>query len=98
LGRPHSREARGLAVEDAGQVNTEFVGALEELSADVGIPLDDLVHTVESALASAYKRAFDVEGDVRVHLDPSSAGIEVERHLHRADGSETVEKLPVENF
>ena len=79
-------------------MNTEFVGALEELSADVGIPLDDLVRTVEAALASAYKRAFEVEGDVRVRLDPASAGIEVERHLHAADGSETVERLPVESF
>ena len=79
-------------------MNTEFVGALEELSVDVGIPLDDLLRTVESALASAYKRAFDVAGDVRVRLDPASAGIEVERHLHHRDGSETVEKLPVESF
>jgi N utilization substance protein A len=79
-------------------VNTEFVGALEELSTDVGIPLDDLVQTVESALASAYKRAFGVEGDVRVRLDPASAGIDVELHVPREDGSESVEKLPVESF
>jgi N utilization substance protein A len=79
-------------------VNTEFVGALEELSSDVGIPLDDLVHTVETALASAYKRAFDVEGDVRVRLDPSSGGIEVERRAVAPDGSETVERLPAESF
>jgi N utilization substance protein A len=79
-------------------VNSEFVGVLEELSSDVGIPLDDLVLTVESALASAYKRAFDVEGDVRVRLDPASAGIEVERHVRHEDGSESVEKLPVESF
>jgi len=79
-------------------VNTEFVGALEELSTDVGIPLDDLVRTVETALASAYKRAFDVQGDVRVRLDPASAGIEVERHVQHRDGSETVEKLPVDSF
>jgi N utilization substance protein A len=79
-------------------MNTEFVGALEELSADVGIPLDDLVHTVEIALASAYKRAFDVDGDVRVRLDPGSGSIEVERRVAESDGTVSVEALPVESF
>src|SRR5438270_7538642 len=97
-GTTSSRPGWSPACDVAMQVNNEFAGALQDLSSDVGIPLDDLVHTVESALASAYKRAFDAAGDIRVRLDPASGGIEVERHVHNPDGTESIEGLPVDNF
>src|SRR5947209_5068432 len=43
--------------------------ALTALCAEVGIPFEEMLHTVESALAVAYISAFNPPGDVRVILD-----------------------------
>ncbi|MDQ6772557.1 MAG: transcription termination factor NusA [Candidatus Dormibacteraeota bacterium] len=51
--------------------------ALGQLSADVGVPPEELRHVVEAALADAYRRAFAVPGPVQVRLGVGPEGIEI---------------------
>jgi N utilization substance protein A len=72
--------------------------ALTALCAEVGIPFEEMLHTVEVALAAAYVRAFNAPGDVRVTLDTTTGALEVTSRVVRADGSEMVRTLPSEDF
>src|SRR5579872_5100597 len=72
--------------------------ALTALCAEVGIPVDEMLHTVESALAAAYTRAFNPPGDVSVTLDTSTGGLRVETRVRDGSGVETVRELPSEDF
>jgi N utilization substance protein A len=72
--------------------------ALTALCAEVGIPFEEMLATVEGALAAAYKRAFSPAGDVRVKLDTTTGGLDVSSRVVRADGTEVVEQLPSEDF
>jgi transcription termination/antitermination protein NusA len=74
------------------------LAALEQLSAEVGIPLDDLRRTVEEALAAAYKRAFEPPGDVTVHLSVETGAMEVLLRQDTAEGEATETQLPVDDF
>jgi len=64
----------------------------------VGIPFEEMLHTVEGALAVAYTRAFSPAGEVSVKLDTKTGGLEVRSRVVREDGSEMVEMLPSEDF
>src|SRR4029077_5009558 len=72
--------------------------ALTALCAEVGIPFEEMLHTVEAALATAYIRAFNAPGDVRVTLDTKTGALEVMSRVVRPDGSEMVRTLPSEDF
>jgi N utilization substance protein A len=72
--------------------------ALTALCAEVGIPFEEMLHTVEGALAVAYTRAFSPAGQVSVKLDTKSGALEVRSRVVREDGSEMVEMLPSEDF
>jgi transcription termination/antitermination protein NusA len=72
--------------------------ALTALCAEVGIPFEEMLHTVEGALAVAYARAFSPSGEVSVKLDTKTGGLEVRSRVIRDDGSEMVEMLPSEDF
>src|ERR1700716_882969 len=72
--------------------------ALTALCAEVGIPFEEMLHTVESALAAAYVRAFNPAGFVTVKLDVKTGALDVRSRLVRPDGTELVESLPAENF
>jgi N utilization substance protein A len=72
--------------------------ALTALCAEVGIPFEEMLHTVEGALAVAYTRAFNPPGHVTVKLDTATGGLEVRSRVIREDGSESVEMLPSEDF
>jgi transcription termination/antitermination protein NusA len=72
--------------------------ALTALCAELGIPFDEMLHTVEVALAVAYTRAFAPHGEVTVKLDTATGALEVMSHVVRPDGSEVVEQLPSEAF
>src|SRR5947209_1520392 len=72
--------------------------ALTALCAEVGIPFEEMLHTVESALAAAYIRAFNPPGDVRVTLDTTTGALEVTSRAVRPDGTEVVRTLPSEDF
>src|ERR1700730_647012 len=72
--------------------------ALTALCAEVGIPFEEMLHTVEGALAVAYTRAFSPAGQVSVKLDTQTGALEVRSRVVRDDGSEMVEMLPSEDF
>jgi N utilization substance protein A len=64
----------------------------------VGIPYEEMLATVEGALAAAYKRAFSPAGEVTVKLDIKTGALDVRSRVVRPDGTEVVEQLPSEDF
>src|SRR6267142_716441 len=72
--------------------------ALTALCAEVGIPFEEMLQTVESALATAYVRAFNPAGFVTVKLDTATGALEVRSRTVRPDGSEVIEILPADPF
>ena len=72
--------------------------ALSALCAEVGIPFEEMLHTVESALAAAYTRAFNAPGEVTVKLDTNTGALHVRSRVTRGDGSVVEEELPAEDF
>ena len=74
------------------------MAALEELHKELGIPLDELIRSVEQALADAYRRAFDPPGYVIVKIDPSTAEMAVTSRAYDAQGQEVLTPLPTDDF
>jgi transcription termination/antitermination protein NusA len=72
--------------------------ALRQLNQEVGVPMDQLVRTVEQALAFAYKRQFETEGFVQARLAPEEGGLTLTATRTAEDGTQTVTRLPVEDF
>ena len=72
--------------------------ALTALCAEVGIPFEEMLHTVESALAVAYVRAFNAPGNVTVRLDTKTGALDVQSRVVKPDGSVIVAELPSEDF
>ena len=50
-------------------MNGEFLEALNQIAREKDIPLETLIETVESALATAYKRNHSMDGEVKVRID-----------------------------
>ena len=71
--------------------------ALSALVAELGIPFDEMLHTVEAALAVAYKRAFNPEGDITVRLDTKTGALDVRSRVVR-DGNVEIRELPADDF
>jgi N utilization substance protein A len=67
--------------------------ALTALCAEVGIPFEEMLRTVEDALAVAYVRAFNPPGVVRVTLDTATGALEVTSRV-----GDQVRTLPSEDF
>ncbi len=81
------------------EASTESLGdALTALSAELGIPLEEMLHTVESALAVAYVRAFNPPGDVTVKLDTTTGALSVRSSVREADGTVRERELPADDF
>ena len=74
------------------------LAALERLSAEVGVPLEDLRRTVEAALAAAYVRAFAPPGAVVVELKAETGELHVRLVQMDADGTRVETPLPVDRF
>jgi transcription termination/antitermination protein NusA len=72
--------------------------ALTALCAEVGIPFEEMLHTVESALAAAYVRAFNPPGQVTVKLDTKTGALDVSSRVVHPDGTVDVTELPSEDF
>ena len=72
--------------------------ALTALCAEVGIPFEEMLHTVEVALAAAYTRAFNPPGQVTVRLDTTTGALEVRSRVIRSDGTIVERELPSEDF
>jgi N utilization substance protein A len=78
--------------------STQTLGeALTALCAEVGIPFEQMLHTVEDALAAAYARAFNPPGEVSVRLDTSTGALDVRSRIVR-DGKVEERELPSEDF
>lgn len=54
-------------------MNGEFIEALQQIAKEKDIPLDTLIETVESALATAYKRNNPTNGEIKVRIDSTKA-------------------------
>ena len=72
--------------------------ALSALCSELGIPFEEMLHTVESALAAANRRAFSPEGDVTVTLDIKTGALDVRSRVVRPDGTVDTRELPSEDF
>jgi N utilization substance protein A len=72
--------------------------ALNALCAEVGIPFEEMLHTVEGALAVAYVRAFNPPGAVTVKLDTKTGALDVRSRVVHTDGTVTEAELPAEDF
>ena len=72
--------------------------ALSALCAEVGIPFEEMLHTVESALAAAYTRAFNAPGDVTVKLDTKTGALQVHTRVTEPNGKVVERDLPAEDF
>lgn len=72
--------------------------ALNALCTELGIPYDEMLHTVQEALGAAYVRAFNPPGPVTVKLDPATGALEVHSRVRNPDGTETLVLLPSEEF
>src|SRR5439155_188057 len=57
-----------------------------------------MLHTVEGALAAAYKRSFNPPGEVTVKLDTKTGALDVRSRIVGADGTVVVEELQSEDF
>src|SRR5207245_11337112 len=68
--------------------------ALTALCAEVDIPFEEMLHTVEGALAAAYTRAFNPPGEVTVKLDTKTGALDVRSRVVRPDGTAIVAELP----
>jgi N utilization substance protein A len=72
--------------------------ALTALCAEVGIPFEEMLHTVETALAAAYTRAFNPPGLVTVSLDTKTGALDVRSRVIKTDGTVIEQELPSEDF
>jgi len=80
------------------QSTESLADALNALCTELGIPFDEMLHTVEGALAAAYARAFNPAGSVTVKLDTVTGALDVRGRILHPDGTETVQALPSEDF
>src|SRR3712207_6164934 len=56
-------------------MNGEFIDALRQIEKEKDIPFDQLVETIESALSSAYRRAFNDGAEVKLRMDAKGRGL-----------------------
>jgi N utilization substance protein A len=88
--------AGSRSVSDAS--TESLADALNALCTELGIPFDEMLHTVEEALAAAYVRAFNPTGIVTVKLDTVSGALDVRSRVVLPDGAETQVVLPSDDF
>ena len=57
-------------------MKSDFMVALKQLAAERNLPQESVLSAIEAALASAYKRDNESEGqNIAVRLDPGSGGV-----------------------
>src|SRR5215472_13216581 len=54
-------------------MNGEFIEALQQIAKEKDIPLETLIETVESALATAYQKSFPANTRIIVHIDANKS-------------------------
>ncbi len=69
------------------ELNKEFFAAIAQVSSEKGVSKDVVLDSLNAALVSAYKKAYEAEEeDIRVELDPVSAKTTVFRARTVVDG------------
>src|SRR5437660_3017212 len=58
-------------------LKSDFLKALDQVQEEKGISKQSLVGLMETALATAYRRAFNPMENIRVHVDPDTAQIAI---------------------
>jgi N utilization substance protein A len=58
-------------------LRSDFLKALDQVQEEKGISKESLLTLMESALATAYRRAFNPPENIRVHVDPDTAQIAI---------------------
>ncbi len=58
-------------------MNQDFLAALSEIEKEKGVSKNILLEAIEAALISAYKRNFNANSNVRVHMDSTTGVIKV---------------------
>jgi transcription termination/antitermination protein NusA len=76
-------------------VNKELISALLELEKEKGIKMDTIIEALKTALASAYKRNYQVEYDCRIDIDNKSGNIKVFKIIEN-EGEDDSEKDEIE--
>ena len=71
--------------------NSEFLEALQLIAKEKDIPLDTLIETVESALATAYKRNYPINGEIKVQIDSTRGAVNPFRVFYEKTVVEEVE-------
>ena len=56
-------------------MNGEFIDALQQIAKEKDIPLETLIETVESALATAYKKNYPANTEIKVRIDAHKAAL-----------------------
>lgn len=56
-------------------MNKEFFQALEDLVSEKGMDMNMLVETLQNALALAYKRQYNVQGNVEIKMNPEKFAV-----------------------
>lgn len=56
-------------------MNKEFFLALEDIVLEKGLDMNMLIETLENALSIAYKRQFNVQGQVRIKMNPEKFNV-----------------------
>ncbi|HYM51674.1 MAG TPA: transcription termination factor NusA [Candidatus Limnocylindrales bacterium] len=80
-------------------LKSDFLKALDQIQSEKGISKQSLLQLVESALATAYRRAFNPAEAIRVHVDPETAQIEIfAQHRDEASGEVAEVPIPTEDF
>src|SRR5438094_807909 len=58
-------------------LKSDFLKALDQVQEEKGISKQSLLNLMETALATAYRRAFNPPASIRVHVDPATAQIAI---------------------
>ena len=58
-------------------IKSDFLKALDQVQEEKGISKQSLLSLMETALATAYRRAFNPPESIRVHVDPETAQIAI---------------------
>src|SRR5207245_6404411 len=58
-------------------LKSDFLKALDQVQEEKGISKQSLLALMETALATAYRRAFNPSEGIRVHVDPDTAQIAI---------------------
>ena len=80
-------------------LKSDFIKALDQIQDEKGISKQLLLQLVESALAMAYRRAFNPTEAIRVHVDPETAHIEIfGQRKDEATGEMVEVPIPTDEF